>query len=44
MPLASDIILDWIAEDGYLLSEAGWIQAHARQFYFEARSFSSKQA
>ena len=25
MPISSDIILDWIAEDGYSLSEAGWI-------------------
>ena len=35
MPLASDIILDWIHEDGYLLSEAGWIRPQDRQFYFE---------
>jgi len=26
MPAASDIILDWIAKDGYSLSEAGWIR------------------
>ena len=35
MPVASDIILDWIGEDGYSLSEAGWIQARDRKFYFE---------
>ncbi len=35
MPIAGDIILDWIAEDGYSLSEAGWIRPQARQFYFE---------
>ena len=35
MPVASDMILDWIAEDGYSLSEAGWIQARDRKFYFE---------
>ena len=35
MPVASDIILDWIAKDGYSLSEAGWIQARDRKFYFE---------
>ncbi len=31
MPLTSDIILDWMHEDGYSLSEAGWIRPH----YFE---------
>ena len=31
----SDIILDWIAKDGYSLSEAGRIQARDRKFYFE---------
>ena len=31
MPIASDIILDWMHEDGYSLSEAGWIRPH----YFE---------
>ncbi|MCH8852130.1 MAG: hypothetical protein IID41_05695 [Planctomycetes bacterium] len=36
MPVASDIILDWIAEDGYSLSETGWIRARDRKFYFEA--------
>ena len=35
MPVASDIILDWAAEDGYSLSETGWIQARDRKFYFE---------
>ena len=35
MPLASDTILDWIHEDGYSLSEAGWIRPQDRQFYFE---------
>ncbi len=35
MPIASDIILDWAAKDGYSLSEAGWIQARDRKFYFE---------
>ena len=35
MPVASDIILDWIAKDGYSLSEAGWIRPHTRKFYFE---------
>ncbi len=34
MPVASDIILDWIAKDGYSLSESGWIQARDRKFYF----------
>ena len=35
MPVASDIIVDWIHEDGYSLSETGWIQARDRKFYFE---------
>ena len=35
MPVASDIILDWAAKDGYSLSETGWIQAQDRKFYFE---------
>ena len=35
MPVASDIILDWIAKDGYSLSEAGWIRPQDRKFYFE---------
>ena len=35
MPVASDIILDWAAEDGYSLSETGWIQGRDRKFYFE---------
>ncbi len=32
MPLASDIILDWIAEDGYSLSESGWIRPQDHEF------------
>ncbi len=36
MPLASDIILDWIAEDGYSLSETGWVRPQDHKFYFEA--------
>ena len=35
MPVASDIILDWIHADGYSLSEAGWIRPQDRKFYFE---------
>ncbi len=35
MPIASDIILDWAAKDGYSLSEAGWIRPQDQQFYFE---------
>jgi len=35
MPVASDIILDWIRADGYSLSEAGWIHPQDQQFYFE---------
>ena len=35
MPIASDIILDRIAEDGYSLSEAGWIRAQDHEFYFK---------
>ncbi len=31
----SDIILDWMHEDGYSLSEAGWTRAQDRKFYFE---------
>ena len=34
MPLTSDIILDWIHENGYSLSETGWRQARDRKFYF----------
>ena len=55
MPIASDIILDWIHEDGFSLSEAGWLRPQDRQFYFEvtaekdghrhiARAPSRKQA
>ncbi len=35
MPVARDIILDQIANYDYSLSEAGWIQARDRKFYFE---------
>jgi len=35
MPIASDIILDWIAEDGCSLSETGWIRPQDHEFYFE---------
>ena len=35
MPVASDIILDWIHDDGYSLSEAGWIRPQGHEFYFE---------
>jgi len=36
MPIhASDIILDWIREDGYSLSETGWARPQDQQFYFE---------
>ena len=35
MPVTSDTILDWIAEDGYSLSEAGWIRPQHHEFYFE---------
>ncbi len=35
MPVASDIILDWIAEGGYSLSESGWIRPQDHEFYFE---------
>jgi len=33
--LASDIILDWIHDDGYSLSDAGWICLQEHEFYFE---------
>ena len=32
---ASDNVLDWIAKDGYSLSEAGWIRAQDHEFYFK---------
>ncbi len=32
--MASEIIRDWIAENGYSLSETGWRQARDRKFYF----------
>ncbi len=35
MRVASDIILDWAAKDGYSLSETGWRQGRDRKFYFE---------
>ncbi|MCH8880030.1 MAG: hypothetical protein IID34_09120 [Planctomycetes bacterium] len=36
MPVrTSDIILDWIHEDGYSLSESGGIRPQDRKFYFE---------
>ncbi len=35
MPVASDIILDWIHEDGYSLSEVGWIRGQDHEFHFE---------
>jgi hypothetical protein len=35
MPLTSDIILDWIHEDGFSLSEAGWIRPQDQAYYFE---------
>ncbi len=35
MPVASDIILDRIHDDGYSLSEAGWIRPQDHEFYFE---------
>ena len=35
MPIASDIILDWIHEDGYSLSAAGWIRPQDHEFCFE---------
>ncbi len=35
MPIASDIILDGIHEDGYSLSETGWIRPQDQELYFE---------
>ena len=35
VPVASDIILDWIHEDGFSLSETGWIRPQDHQFYVE---------
>ena len=35
MSVASDIILNWIAKDGYSLSETGWRQGRDRKFFFE---------
>ncbi len=33
---ARDTILNWMHEDGYSLSEAGWIGPQDHKFYFEA--------
>ncbi len=27
MPIVSDMVLDWLAEDGYSLGESSWIHA-----------------
>ncbi len=35
MPITSDIILDWIHDDGYNVAESGWIQARDRTVDFE---------
>ena len=35
LPVASDFIFDWTAQDGYALSEAGWIRPQDQQFYFD---------
>ncbi len=35
MPIASDMILDWIHEDGHSLSETAWIRPQDHEFYFE---------
>ena len=35
MPLTSDLMVDWIREDGYSLAEAGWIRPQDHDFYFE---------
>ena len=39
MPVASDIFLDWIHDDGYSLSEAGWIRPRDEKLYFEVRAY-----
>ena len=31
----SDIILDWIHDDGYSIAETVWVRALDRSFYFE---------
>lgn len=38
MPLASEIILDQLAEDGYSLSEIGWIRAGWSPWHGETRT------
>ncbi len=35
MPIASDILLDWAAQEDYSLSEVGRIRAQDGKFYFE---------
>ena len=36
MPVhASDIILEWIHDDGYSIGENGWVRALDRKFYFQ---------
>ena len=35
MPITSDIILDWIHEDGYSTAESGWVRVLDSKFYFE---------
>ena len=36
MPVrASDMILDWIHDDGYSLAENGWVRARDKKFYFQ---------
>ena len=41
MPIISDTILVWLAEDGYSLSGAGWIRAQDRKFYFEVTAVAT---
>ena len=33
--VVSDLLLDWIYDDGYSLAEAGWIRPQDHEFYFE---------
>lgn len=36
MPIRpSDIILDWIHDDGYSTAETGWVRVRDRRFYFQ---------
>ncbi len=35
MPITSDIILDWIHDDGYSIAESGWVRVLDSKFYFE---------